>query len=51
MAAHWTLTPVGIVSITGIIILSLIRLRFEHQSKQQENGKVSQARLPAKITQ
>jgi sulfoxide reductase heme-binding subunit YedZ len=53
MAAHWTyLTPVGIVSITGIIILSLIRLRFEHQNKQQRTmEKLSQARLPAKITQ
>jgi sulfoxide reductase heme-binding subunit YedZ len=53
MAEHWTyLTPIGIVSITGITVLFLIRLAIEHQGKQQRNlKKASQTKLPAKITQ
>ncbi|MBR8836324.1 MAG: ferric reductase-like transmembrane domain-containing protein [Stigonema ocellatum SAG 48.90 = DSM 106950] len=45
MSGHWTyLTPVGIVAITGIIVLFLIRLWIEHQDKQQKtNRKASKA--------
>ena len=38
MAGHWTyLTPIGIVSIIGITVLFLIRLRIERQNQQQRN--------------
>jgi sulfoxide reductase heme-binding subunit YedZ len=37
MSGHWTyLTPIGIVAITGITALFLIRLWTEHQGKQQK---------------
>ncbi|OWY65012.1 iron reductase [cyanobacterium TDX16] len=49
MAGHWTyLTPIGIVSIAGIIILFLIRLQLERQNQQQKD--LSKA-SPAKIAQ
>lgn len=53
MAEHWTyLTPIGIVSITGITVLFLIRLSIEHQGKQQRNlEKASKAKLPEKSAQ
>lgn len=52
MADHWTyLTPIGIVSITVITVLFLIRLSIEHKGKQSKNlEKPSQAKLPAKTT-
>lgn len=38
MAGHWTyLTPIGIVSIIGITVLFIIRLRIERQNQQQRN--------------
>ncbi|MFQ4144872.1 ferric reductase-like transmembrane domain-containing protein [Chlorogloeopsis sp. ULAP02] len=37
MSGHWTyLTPIAIVSITGITTLFLIRLSIERQNKQQK---------------
>ena len=36
MAGHWTyLTPIGIVSIIGITVLFIIRLRIERQNQQR----------------
>ena len=40
MSGHWTyLTPIGIVSSTGITVLFLIRLWIERQDKQQKTKK------------
>lgn len=37
MSGHWTyLTPIGLVAITGITVLFLIRLWIERQDKQQK---------------
>lgn len=49
MSGHWTyLTPIGIVAISGITVLFLVRLWIEHQNKQQKiNGKTSELKLPA----
>ncbi|QLE53048.1 iron reductase (plasmid) [Nostoc sp. C057] len=52
MSGHWTyLTPISIVIIMGIIALFVIRLRIEHQGKQQiSEPKLTPAKLPTKIT-
>jgi methionine sulfoxide reductase heme-binding subunit len=52
MSGHWTyLTPISIVIIVGIIALFLLRLRIEHQSKQQIlPPKLNSAKLPIQIT-
>jgi sulfoxide reductase heme-binding subunit YedZ len=52
MSGHWTyLTPIGIVAITGITVLFIIRLRIEDQNKQQKvNGKQNVDKLPEKIS-
>ncbi len=43
MYGHWTyLTPIGLVTLTGITALFLIRLWIERHSKQQKNKKLSQ---------
>jgi len=44
MSGHWTyLTPIGMVTITGITVLFLIRLWLERQNKQQKaNAKTSE---------
>jgi methionine sulfoxide reductase heme-binding subunit len=49
MSGKWTyLTPIGIVTITGITVLFLVRLWIEHRKKQQKtDGTAFQAKLPA----
>ena len=38
MSGHWTyLTPIGIGSIVGIVVLFLIRLQLERQGQQQKD--------------
>ncbi|MBD2309676.1 ferric reductase-like transmembrane domain-containing protein [Chroococcidiopsis sp. FACHB-1243] len=47
MAGHWTyLTPIGIASSAGIIVLFLIRLQLERQGQQQKDlSKASSAKI------
>lgn len=53
MSGHWTyLTPIGIVAISTITVLYLVRMWMEHQGKAQKSkkGKATPAKLPAKTS-
>ncbi|MCC5646536.1 ferric reductase-like transmembrane domain-containing protein [Nostoc sp. CHAB 5824] len=50
MSGHWTyLTPISLIATTIITVLFIIRLRIEHEDKQQKNvNKVTKADLVGK---
>lgn len=49
MSGHWTyLTPIGLVIISGITALFLVKLGIEHQNKQQRSKQESNSNKAAK---